>query len=90
VCSVQEFSSEACPIGSRTIYQFSINQTLKNGLKMIWFKTGSEDPFIGNTKATVEMLKRHGFSVTFEESTGGHNWVTWRNYLHEFAPKLFR
>ena len=64
--------------------------TLKNGLKMIWFKTGSEDPFIGNTKATVEMLKRHGFSVTFEESTGGHNWVNWRNYLHEFAPQLFR
>jgi enterochelin esterase family protein len=64
--------------------------TLKNGLKMIWFKTGSEDPFIGNTKATVEMLKRHSFSVTFEESTGGHNWVNWRNYLHEFAPQLFR
>ena len=38
----------------------------------------------------VEMLKRHGFSVTFEESTGGHNWVNWRNYLHEFAPQLFR
>ena len=64
--------------------------TLKNGLKMIWFKTGSEDPFIGNTKSTVEMLKRHDFSVTFEESTGGHNWVNWRNYLHEFAPQLFR
>jgi len=51
---------------------------------------GSEDPFIANTKATVEMLKRHGFSVTFEETTGGHNWVNWRNYLHEFAPQLFR
>jgi enterochelin esterase family protein len=64
--------------------------TLKNGLKMIWVKTGSEDPFIGNTKATVEMLKRHGFSVTFEESAGGHSWVNWRNYLHEFTPQLFR
>jgi len=57
---------------------------------MIWVKTGSEDPFIGNTKATVEMLKRHGFSVTFDESTGGHSWVNWRNYLHEFAPRLFK
>jgi enterochelin esterase-like enzyme len=63
---------------------------LKNGLKMIWFKTGSQDPFIGNTKETVEMLKRHGFLVTFEESSGGHSWVNWRNYLHEFAPLLFR
>jgi len=65
-------------------------RTLKNGLKMIWFKTGSEDPFIGNTKAAVEMLKRHGFPVTFEESAGGHSWINWRNYLHEFAPQLFR
>lgn len=48
------------------------------------------DQFIGNTKTTVEMLKRHGFPVTFEESTGGHNWVNWRNYRHEFAAKLFR
>jgi enterochelin esterase-like enzyme len=63
---------------------------LKNALKLIWFKTGSADQFIGNTKATVEMLKRHGFSVTFGESTGGHSWVNWRNYLHEFAPQLFR
>ena len=63
---------------------------VKNGPKMIWVKTGSEDPFIGNTKATVEMLKRHGFSVTFDESTGGHSWVNWRNYLHEFAPRLFK
>jgi enterochelin esterase-like enzyme len=63
---------------------------LKNDLKMVWFKTGSEDPFIGTTKATVEMLKRHGFSVAFDESTGGHSWVNWRNYLHEFAAQLFR
>jgi enterochelin esterase family protein len=63
---------------------------LKKGVKTIWFKTGSEDPFISNTKATVEMLKRHGFSVIFTESSGGHSWVNWRNYLHEFAPQLFR
>ena len=42
------------------------------------------------TKATVEMLKRHGFSqVVFKESPGGHTWINWRNYLQEFAPQLF-
>jgi len=34
--------------------------------------------------------RRHGFAVTFQESTGAHTWVNWRNYLHEFAPRLFR
>jgi enterochelin esterase-like enzyme len=63
---------------------------LKNGLKMIWFSTGSEDSLITTSKATVEMLKRHGFAATFQESTGAHTWVNWRNYLYEVAPQLFR
>jgi enterochelin esterase-like enzyme len=63
---------------------------LKTGLKMLWFSTGSEDSLIGITKATVEMLKKHGFSATFQESPGAHTWVNWRNYLHEFSQQLFR
>jgi len=63
---------------------------LKRGLRTVWFSTGSEDFLIANSKATVEMLKRHGFPVTFQESTGTHTWINWRKYLYEFAPQLFR
>jgi enterochelin esterase-like enzyme len=63
---------------------------LKKGLKMIWFSTGSEDRLITVSKASVEMLNRHGFAATFQESTGAHTWVNWRNYLYEVAPQLFR
>lgn len=63
---------------------------LKRGLKTIWFGTGTDDFVLGNTRSTVEMLKRHGFSVVFEETTGAHTWVNWRNYLRTFAPRLFR
>ena len=35
------------------------------------------------------MLQRHGFDVTFVESGGGHTWINWREYLHQFAPQLF-
>jgi enterochelin esterase family protein len=62
----------------------------KKELKAIWFSTGSDDPFIANTKRTVEILTKHGFSAVFRESAGGHSWVNWRNYLHEFAAQLFR
>jgi len=67
------------------------NAALKRGLKLIWFGTGKDDNVVGTTpKATVELLKKHGFNVVFEESSGGHTWINWRNYLNAFAPQLFR
>ena len=66
------------------------NAALKKGTKLIWFSTGVDDGLITNTKATVEMLKKHGFTPGFKESPGAHTWINWRNYLNEFAPQLFQ
>ncbi|MGC4055897.1 MAG: alpha/beta hydrolase-fold protein [Paludibaculum sp.] len=66
------------------------NAKLKPGLKVLWFATGKEDFLLGTTKATLEMLKKHGFEPVFKETEGGHTWLNWRDYLNEFAPKLFR
>jgi len=63
---------------------------LKKGLKLFWFSTGKDDFLIATTRATVEMFKKHGFQPVFNESTGAHTWINWRNYLDEFAPQLFR
>lgn len=62
----------------------------KEGLKLLWFKTGSQDFLLNQTRQSVDLLKKHGFNVTFAESTGGHTWINWRNYLNEFAPQLFQ
>lgn len=64
--------------------------SLKPGLKVLWFSTGSDDFVLPTTKATLAMLKKHGFSPVFRESPGGHTWINWRNYLEEFAPQLFQ
>jgi len=66
------------------------NAGLKKGLKLVWFSTGKDDGLIGTTRSTVDMLKKHGFNVVFEESPGGHTWINWRNYLNVFAPQLFQ
>ena len=66
------------------------NPTLKKGLKLIWFSTGKDDGLMTTTRATVEVMKKHGFNVVFEESPGGHTWLNWRNYLNVFAPQLFQ
>ena len=66
------------------------NPALKKGLKLIWLSTGVGDSLMPSTKATVEMLKKHGFAPVFKESPSAHTWINWRNYLNEFAPLLFQ
>jgi enterochelin esterase-like enzyme len=66
------------------------NASLKKGLKLFWFSTGSNDFLLENTKSTVELFKKYGFTPVFKESSGGHTWINWRNYLNEFAPQLFQ
>jgi len=63
---------------------------LKKDLKLVWFATGKDDFVLKTSQATVEMLKKHGFEVRYEESAGGHTWLNWREYLNEFAPQLFQ
>ena len=67
------------------------NPALKKSTKLIWLSTGVDDNLINtSTKPTVEMLKKHGFNPVFEESSGAHQWINWRNYLNKFAPQLFQ
>jgi enterochelin esterase-like enzyme len=66
------------------------NAELKKGLKLLWFSTGKEDSLIETSRATVAMLKKHGFDPVMNETPGAHTWINWRNYLGEFAPLLFQ
>jgi enterochelin esterase-like enzyme len=66
------------------------NTKLKKGLKLLWFGTGKDDFLIETSRATVEMLKKHQFDVVYEETSGGHTWIVWRDYLRQFAPQLFQ
>jgi enterochelin esterase family protein len=63
---------------------------MKKGLRLFWFATGKDDFVVETSRATVEMLKKHGFDVVYEETAGGHTWLNWRDYLAAFAPQLFR
>ena len=63
---------------------------LKRGLALLWFSAGKEDFLLNTTTSTVDMFKKHGFNPVYQESSGGHTWINWRNYLREFAPQLFR
>jgi len=66
------------------------NPNLKEGLKLFWFATGKDDFLVETSRATVEMFKKHSFPVIYRETEGAHTWVVWREYLNEFAAKLFQ
>jgi enterochelin esterase family protein len=66
------------------------NAALIKWTKLLWLATGVDDRLITNTRATVEILKRHGFEPEFLETPGAHTWLVWRDYLRQFAPRLFR
>jgi enterochelin esterase family protein len=63
---------------------------LKKGLKLLWLSTGKTDFLLDTTVRTVELLKKRGFAPVYQESAGGHTWLNWRDYLHEFAQQLFQ
>ena len=63
---------------------------LKKGLKLFWFGTGKDDFLLKTTQQTVEMFKKHGFDVKYDETEGAHTWLVWREYLQGFVPQLFR
>ena len=66
------------------------NKQSKEGLRLLWFATGKEDFLVGITRSTVDLFKHHGFDVMYKETSGGHTWINWREYLAQFAPLLFR
>lgn len=56
------------------------------GLVRLW-----ERGFLVQTfNTTVSMLKSHHFDVADKENGGGHTWENGREYLQDFAPRLYQ
>ncbi|MDZ7316333.1 MAG: alpha/beta hydrolase-fold protein [candidate division KSB1 bacterium] len=66
------------------------NEQFKKGVRVMWFATGVDDFLLEVSRATVELMRKYGFEVTYKETAGGHTWSNWREYLNEFAQLLFK
>jgi len=58
--------------------------------KLYWVGVGKLDIAYQNSAASVELLSKYGITPITHESEGFHAWNNWRDYLHIFAPMLFR
>jgi enterochelin esterase family protein len=60
-------------------------------LRLLWIACGKDDKLtLERNQQLIGSLKSHGIKHEWHLSEGDHSWPVWRNYLAEFAPKLFQ
>jgi len=66
------------------------NDAVNERLKLLSVSVGKDDFAYPGSQALAEIFTRHDIDHEFNMTGGGHTWLNWRRYLHEFAPQLFR
>jgi enterochelin esterase family protein len=63
----------------------------KKAIKLVFISYGSKESGATAAKANVEAMNQAGVKSVYSESPAtGHEWLSWRRALNEFAPLLFR
>ena len=66
-----------------------INQ-FKQRPKLYWIGIGKDDFLYKDNAQFREMLDKNRLRYTYHESTAGHEWANWRDYLVIFTQQLFK
>ena len=59
-------------------------------LKLFFIYIGKLDTLFASNQALNQVLDQHQIKHTFVETEEWHVWRNWRDYLADFAPRLFR
>jgi enterochelin esterase-like enzyme len=59
-------------------------------LKVFFVYIGAEDTLYESNKSFHALLEQKKIAHNFIETGGAHVWANWRDYLTDFAPRLFR
>lgn len=62
----------------------------KKGCNLFWIAIGKEDFLYDANKDFRAELDALGFPYEYHESTRGHLWCNWRQYMLLFVPRLFK
>lgn len=83
------FSSAPPPTNSVTT---GLNNAaaVNRDLKLFWIACGKKDFLFQRNGEFTALLKEKGIRHDYAVTEGDHSWPIWRQYLVDFAPKLFR
>ncbi|OYV00036.1 MAG: hypothetical protein CFE26_24610 [Verrucomicrobiales bacterium VVV1] len=59
-------------------------------LRLFWHRIGRDDSLLADEQKFEAILEKHGIKRQFRVTEGNHDWDTWRGYLGELLPVLFR
>jgi enterochelin esterase family protein len=59
-------------------------------MKLVYYAYGSQDPVVRTPEQLKGTLEKYAIKLTLHETGGGHTWINWREYLNDFAPRLFQ
>lgn len=62
----------------------------QNGFKLYWIGIGNEDFLYDANRQLCRRMDVIKLKYTYHESSRGHLWCNWRQYLLLFAPQLFK
>ena len=71
------------------IHDAALKQAAKAD-KLVYYAYGREDFVARNTAQLKGTLAKYDIKLTLHETGGGHTWINWREYLNDFAPRLFK
>ena len=82
--------SSAPPATPTVIEGLNHPDRVNRDLKWFWIGCGESDFLFKENGQFTALLKEKGIRHDYATTKGGHTWPVWRNYLADFAPKLFR
>jgi enterochelin esterase family protein len=78
------------PDAEKTVAKALGDSKINEKLKLLWIAIGKEDFLLKQSDATHALLEQKGVKHDYVVTEGKHQWMVWRKYLAEFAPRLFR
>lgn len=63
---------------------------LNKEIKLLWVGCGKKDDLFKENQDFVDYLEKNGIRHVWMASEGEHDWSTWRAYLAEVLPELFK
>lgn len=84
IASISQYPSDAY----RNI-EAELEMQFRHAPQLYWIACGEKDRLLPDNQALCDYLSAHQYDYRFHESTGGHSWRNWMDYLTQLVPMLF-
>ncbi len=91
------YSFDANGLGPDDAQTRAYVEAKRDGLKqsgedmgLVYFAMGKDDILHFTAAPLLGVMDEFGIDHIYNDSEGGHDWINWRDYLVDFAPRLFR